>query len=168
MEIKDILSELITVATSALNERGCPENFDLEDFISTLEDYYSELDEIGEFYFLDENDSYNFDDEDNYQRAELRLYIHVIKIKVMNRNQERVLSDAMIYDIKNKIYTSIRMNNVELWILVDNIVNTYLTDDWDSFKQTMTDNIEYYEDEIITELNTQLMEDSFNQAENGN
>jgi hypothetical protein len=86
----------------------------------------------------------------------------------MNRNQERVLSDAMIYDIKNKIYTSIRMNNVELWILVDNIVNTYLTDDWDSFKQTMTDNIEYYEDEIITELNTQLMEDSFNQAENGN
>lgn len=84
----------------------------------------------------------------------------------MNRNQERVLSDAMIYDIKNKIYTSIRMNNVELWILVDNIVNTYLTDDWDSFKQTMTDNIEYYEDEIITELNTQLMEDSFNQAEN--
>jgi hypothetical protein len=86
----------------------------------------------------------------------------------MNRNQERVLSDAMIYDIKNKIYTSIRMNNVELWILVDNIVNTYLTDDWDSFKQTMTDNIEYYEDEIITELNTQLMEDSFNQAENDN
>jgi hypothetical protein len=84
----------------------------------------------------------------------------------MSRNNERVLSDAMIYDIKNKIYTSIRMNNVELWILVDNIVNTYLTDDWDSFKQTMTDNIEYYEDEIITELNTQLMEDSFNQAEN--
>ena len=84
----------------------------------------------------------------------------------MSRNNERVLSDAMIYDIKNKIYTSIRMNNVELWILIDNIVNTYLTDDWDSFKQTMTDNIEYYEDEIITELNTQLMEDSFNQAEN--
>ena len=84
----------------------------------------------------------------------------------MSRNNERVLSDAMIYDIKNKIYTSIRMNNVELWILIDNIVNTYLTDDWDSFKQTMTDNIEYYEDEIITELNTQLMEDSFNQKEN--
>jgi len=69
MEIKDILSELITIATSALNERGCPENFDLEDFISTLEDYYGELDEIGEFYFLDENDGkdfYDFDDEDNY------------------------------------------------------------------------------------------------------
>jgi len=69
MEIKDILSELITVATSALNERGCPENFDLEDFIDTLENYYSELDEIGKFYFLDEEDKYDFsdDDDDNYR-----------------------------------------------------------------------------------------------------
>jgi hypothetical protein len=49
MEIKDILSELITVATATLNERGCPENFDLEDFISAIEDYYEELDEIVEF-----------------------------------------------------------------------------------------------------------------------
>jgi len=32
MEIKDILSELITVANNAMSERGCPENFDLEDF----------------------------------------------------------------------------------------------------------------------------------------
>lgn len=67
MEIKDILSELITVATNTLNERGVPENFDLEDFISTLEDYYSELDEIGEFYYLDDkNDRYDFDDDENY------------------------------------------------------------------------------------------------------
>jgi len=71
MEIKDILSELITVATSALNERGCPENFDLEDFISTLEDYYSDLDEIGEFYFLDDEEKYDFsDDEDDYYRGQ--------------------------------------------------------------------------------------------------
>jgi len=66
MEIKDILSELITVATATLNERGCPENFDLEDFIDTLEDYYGDLDEIGEFYFLDEEDKYDFSDEDDY------------------------------------------------------------------------------------------------------
>ena len=51
MEIKDILSELIQIATNQLGERGEPENFDLEDFISTLEDYYSELDEIGEFHY---------------------------------------------------------------------------------------------------------------------
>jgi len=66
MEIKDILSELITVATATLNERGCPENFDLEDFISAIEDYYEDLDEIGEFAYLDDKDEYNFSDEDDY------------------------------------------------------------------------------------------------------
>ena len=71
MEIKDILSELITVATSALNERGVPENFDLEDFIDTLESYYSELDEIGEFMYIDDEDGYDFsDDEDDYYRGQ--------------------------------------------------------------------------------------------------
>ena len=65
MEIKDILSELITVATNTLNERGVPENFDLEDFISVLEEYYTELDELGEFYYIDDNDGYDFDDEYN-------------------------------------------------------------------------------------------------------
>ena len=40
MEIKDILSELITVANNAMSERGCPENFDLEEFIQELENYY--------------------------------------------------------------------------------------------------------------------------------
>jgi len=60
MEIKDILSELITVSTNALNERGVPENFDLEEFIQTLENYYEELDEIGEFiYFEEDGDMYD-------------------------------------------------------------------------------------------------------------
>jgi pantothenate kinase len=60
MEIKDILSELITVSTNVLNERGVPENFDLEEFIQTLENYYEELDEIGEFiYFEDGEDLYD-------------------------------------------------------------------------------------------------------------
>ncbi len=62
MEIKDILSELITVATNSLSERGQPDNFDLEDFIQTLEDYYQELDEIGEFYFAEDEDTYDFDE----------------------------------------------------------------------------------------------------------
>jgi pantothenate kinase len=65
MEIKDILSELITVATNVLNEKGQPENFDLEDFISAMESYYEELDEIGAFHFEDEGDGYEFD-EDEY------------------------------------------------------------------------------------------------------
>jgi hypothetical protein len=46
MEIKDILSELITVATNTLNEKSNPDNFDLEDFISVMEGYYQELDEL--------------------------------------------------------------------------------------------------------------------------
>ena len=66
MEIKDILSELITVANNAMNERGCPENFDLEDFISVIEDYYNDLDEIGEFTYLDDKDEYDFSDEDDF------------------------------------------------------------------------------------------------------
>jgi pantothenate kinase len=67
MEIKDILSELITVATNVLNEKGQPENFDLEDFIQTMEDYYTELDDLGEFYFVgDEDNGYDFDGDDDY------------------------------------------------------------------------------------------------------
>lgn len=65
MEIKDILSELITVSTNLLNEKGEPDNFDLEGFISDLENYYEELDEIGEFYFESDMDEYDFDEDDN-------------------------------------------------------------------------------------------------------
>ncbi len=71
MEIKDILSELITVSINTLNERGVPENFDLEDFNDTLESYYRELDEINEFVYIDDEDKYNFnDDEDDYYRGQ--------------------------------------------------------------------------------------------------
>ena len=65
MEIKDILNELITVATNLLNEKGEPENFDLESFISTMEAYYEDLDEIGAFHFENDSDGYEFD-EDEY------------------------------------------------------------------------------------------------------
>jgi hypothetical protein len=85
----------------------------------------------------------------------------------MNRNQERVLSDVMISDIKDAIYTDLRDSD-ELWVLVDNIMNAYLANDWNEFGKTATENIEAYEDNIIAELNTELMEDSFDQAENGN
>jgi pantothenate kinase len=65
MEIKDILSELITVSTNVLNERGVPENFDLEEFIQTLENYYEELDEIGEFIYFEDGE--NMYDEGYYE-----------------------------------------------------------------------------------------------------
>lgn len=61
MEIKEILSELILIAQNSLNENGQPENFDLEDFIYQMESYHQELDEIGEFYYA--NNEEGFDDE---------------------------------------------------------------------------------------------------------
>ena len=66
MEIKDLISELITVANNTLSERGNPDNFDLEELVETLESYYEELDEIGEFLYYDEGDEYAFDDDEDY------------------------------------------------------------------------------------------------------
>ena len=64
MEIKDILSELITVATNQLAECGNPENFDLEEMIEVLESYYEELDELGEFYYFEDENEDGWEDED--------------------------------------------------------------------------------------------------------
>jgi hypothetical protein len=65
MEIKDILKELVILATSTFNQNGQPENFDLEDFISAIESYYRELDDLGEFYYEDEDRfDKDWDDQD--------------------------------------------------------------------------------------------------------
>jgi hypothetical protein len=85
----------------------------------------------------------------------------------MSRNNERVLSDAMIVDIKDQIFKDLE-NPLNQFALVDAIMNAYLTDDWDSFKQVIIENIEHYEDNILLTLNMELTEDSFNQAENDN
>ena len=80
----------------------------------------------------------------------------------MSKNNERVLSDAMIADIKEAIYVDLKNDPETVWALIDGLMDSYLTDDYSIF----TEIIEDYENEIITELNTQLMEDSFNQVEN--
>jgi hypothetical protein len=85
----------------------------------------------------------------------------------MSRNQERVLSDQMISDIKDQIFKELE-NPLNQFALVDAIMNAYLTDDWDSFKQVIIENIEDYEDDILLTLNMELTEDSFNQTENDN
>jgi hypothetical protein len=64
MEIKDILKELINVAQLELDQNGQPDNFDLDDFINLLEDYWSELDDIGEFVYSDDDRMEFFGDED--------------------------------------------------------------------------------------------------------
>ena len=65
MEIKELLNDLIATSISVLNEKGQPENFDLEYFIQQLEDYHQELDDIGQFYYQEDNNYYDeaYDDE---------------------------------------------------------------------------------------------------------
>jgi hypothetical protein len=82
----------------------------------------------------------------------------------MSKNNERVLSDAMITDIKEAMYIDLKNDPETVWALIDGLMDSYLTNDYSIF----TEIIEDYENEIITELNTQLMEDSFNQTENDN
>lgn len=82
----------------------------------------------------------------------------------MSRNNERVLSDAMISDIKEQMLKELENPDAQC-AFVDVIMDMYLTDDFESFKQTIVENIEHYEDDILLTLNMELMEDSFNQNE---
>ncbi len=85
----------------------------------------------------------------------------------MSRNQERVLSEAMITDIKDQMLKELENPDAQ-YAFVDTIMDMYLTDDFESFKQIIIENIEHYEDNILLTLNMELNEDSFNQAENDN
>jgi hypothetical protein len=78
----------------------------------------------------------------------------------MSRNSERVLSDAMITDIKSKMLDDLDTNDGKC-IFVDAIMDMYLTDDFESFKQIIIENIEHYEDDILLTLNMELNEDSY-------
>ena len=77
----------------------------------------------------------------------------------MSRNNERILSDAMITDIKSKMLDDLDTNDGKC-TLVDTIMDMYLTDDFESFRQIIIENIEHYEDDIILTLNMELKEDS--------
>ena len=79
----------------------------------------------------------------------------------MSRNNERVLSDMMISDIKSEMLNELDTNDAKC-VFVDAMVDAYLTDDFESLKQTIIQNIEHYEDEIILTLNMELTEDSYN------
>ena len=77
----------------------------------------------------------------------------------MSRNSERILSDVMITDIKSKMLDDLDTNDGKC-IFVDAIMDMYLTDDFESFKQIIIENIEHYEDDILLTLNMELNEDS--------
>ena len=78
----------------------------------------------------------------------------------MSRNSERILSDAMITDIKSKMLDDLDTNDGKC-IFVDAIMDMYLTDDFESFKQIIIENLEHYEDDILLTLNMELNEDSY-------
>ena len=77
----------------------------------------------------------------------------------MSRNSERVLSDAMITDIKSKMLDDLDTNDGKC-TFVDAIMDMYLTDDFESFKQIIIENLEHYEDDILLTLNMELNEDN--------
>ena len=77
----------------------------------------------------------------------------------MSRNSERILSDAMITDIKSKMLDDLHTNDGKC-IFVDAIMDMYLTDDFESFKQIIIENLEHYEDDILLTLNMELNEDN--------
>jgi hypothetical protein len=81
----------------------------------------------------------------------------------MSRNQERVLSDAMITDIKAELFGQLEWNDNRN-DLINALMNAYLTDDFDSFKEFITEVIESYESDIILTLNMQLNEDTYDNA----
>ena len=77
----------------------------------------------------------------------------------MSRNNERILSDAMISDIKSKMLDDLDTNDGK-YTFIDTIMDMYLTDDFESFRQIIIENIEHYEDDIILTLNMELNEDN--------
>lgn len=86
----------------------------------------------------------------------------------MPRNNERVLSDQMISDIKDSIFIDLVNEPDSVYHLVGDVMNAYLTNDWSTLKETMIEIIEGTEDDILLTLNMELAEDAFNQVENGN
>ena len=80
-----------------------------------------------------------------------------------NRNQHRLLNDQQIKDITSQVaYDLVRFANESAEILVDH----YLRGDAEGLLDNVTFWVEGAEDEVIDELNSQLNEDSFKQAQN--
>ena len=79
-----------------------------------------------------------------------------------NRNHVRVLSDQQIKDITSQVaYDLVRYANES----ADTLVDHYLRDDAEGLLEVITNWIEAAEDDVLDEINTQLSEDSFKQAQ---
>ena len=79
-----------------------------------------------------------------------------------NRNHTRVLSDQQIKDITSQVaYDLVRYANES----ADTLVDHYLRGDAEGLLEMISNWIEAAEDDVLDELNTQLNEDSFKQAQ---
>jgi hypothetical protein len=82
-----------------------------------------------------------------------------------NRNQHRLLNQEQITNITAQVaYDLVKFANESAEILVDH----YLRGDAEGLLEVVSNWIEGAEDEVLDELNTQLNEDSFKQAEQDN
>jgi hypothetical protein len=76
-----------------------------------------------------------------------------------NRNQHRLLNDQQIKDITAQVALDLKQYANES---ADTLVDHYLRGDAEGLFDIITNWIETAEDEVRRQLNTDLMEDSFN------
>jgi len=81
----------------------------------------------------------------------------------MNRNYKRVLSDQQIKDISEQVALDLVKYAQET---ADILVDHYLRGDAEELMEIVDSWVETAEDAVIDRYNTELMEDSFKQAEN--
>jgi hypothetical protein len=77
----------------------------------------------------------------------------------MDRNQHRLLSDTEIADITSQLAYDLVNYKTET---ADTLIDHYLRGDVEGLFEVITNWIEIAEDEVRRQLNTELMEDSFN------
>ena len=76
----------------------------------------------------------------------------------MSRNQYRLLNNQQIADIKKQIASDLKQYSDDS---AEALMNFYLTEDADGLFDTVKDWVEIAEDEVIRQLNSDLIEDSF-------
>jgi hypothetical protein len=77
----------------------------------------------------------------------------------MNRNHTRVLSEQQIKDIAEQVAYDLKQYSLES---ADTLIDHYLRGDAEGLFEIITQWVELAEDEVRRQLNTDLIEDSFN------
>jgi len=78
----------------------------------------------------------------------------------MSRNSERVLSDAMIFDIRKKMFEELTNDARGRYTVAETLMDAYLMNDKDGLMDATVALIESIEDDILLTLNMELKEES--------